>query len=1063
VTDAHIETATILFSDLVGSTAIRSAVGDEVADRLRREHDTLVKDGIGALEGRVVKSLGDGFMATFTSASDALQAAVAVQQALERRNRTVSAGPELHVRIGVAAGDVVHEDGDAHGLPVVQAARLCDLAGADEILSTSIVGLLAGSRFDVETHTIGAPALKGIEVPIDCLRVDWRSKTVEGPDVPLQSFLSNSSDSALCGRIDEMELLRAAWRRTSSGASAVRLVSGEPGVGKTRLVTELANEVVAGGGLVLAGRIEEGLGGPYQPFVEALLHYVRHARTDDGEVDLGDSPGELTRIIPDLGDLVSGLPAPIRADPGTEQFRLAASVTSWVATVARDAPVLVVIDDFHWAAPQTAVVLRHLCVDLPSRVLVVITFRDTDVAANPDVAGVIADLHRLPDLENVPLRGLDTRALRGLVEAAGVAADRVETVTQAIHQHSEGNPFFAIELLRHLGDGQLTGDAGTERLIGQLPTSVTEVVRRRVGRLGPATTELLTVAAVVGRDFSLATLAAVMDDHDGLIDQLESAISANLAEERGVGQYRFVHRLVAETLLGQVSATRRAHLHLRVAAAIERQNAANVESVVSELAYHYLAAAPAGDLHRTVEIVVRAGRRAMQMLAFAEAVDLFEQALRVDPEMELGERADITIELARAQSLAGDDASTTVSEAAALARELGDDRRLAAAALAREMAVLGLFGQVDTGRTQLLAEAIDRSADLPLATQARLHAELGLELVFENTDRKLSEANVALDLARRSGSPETLGRVLALRYATLWTAHTLEERMQVIDDLDVIAAELNDRYLDFLASANGTMAMLEFGDIERAAARLERAERIADRLGEPRLRWFASVCRAKLEIITGQLDAADRSADCGAALARRAGRADYMSYRAAQAFCIGFHRGRVDDLADAVDAAVERNPAVPAFRALRITMNAELGRLDAAREELAELAGGGFLFPADFTQVVALCFSGHGAARTGEVAIARRVYDRLVVHEGRFADAGSTWYGAVDYFLGELATAFGDFDRAADHLDRAERLHGQVGSGPMSDRTRVAADELRRRRQSFDASPASTDPGDITS
>lgn len=1069
MSEGQLETATILFTDLVGSTAIRSQLGDQAADRLRYQHDTLVTDGVRALEGRIVKSLGDGFMAMFTSASDALHAAVAIQQAFERRNQNSKSGPELHVRVGIAVGDVIVEDGDCHGLPVVQAARLCDRCDAGEIVATSVVTLLAGSRFGVPTNALGALELKGIAAPVDCVRVDWPTIKGSGPDIPLQWFLS-SSDGVLCGRSTEMDRLRRAWQRATAGGTAVTLVGGEPGVGKTRLVTELANEVVAGGGVVLAGRVEEGLGGPYQPFVEALLHYVRHMRTDAGAVTLGDSPGEFTRIVPDLGDLVSGLPAPIRADPGTEQFRLASAVTSWVRAVAEEAPTLVVIDDFHWADQQTAVVLRHLCSELGrhARVLVAITFRDTDLAANPDVASVISDLHRLPDVEHLALNGLDKAGVRRLVEAASGTADRVDELTEAIHQHSEGNPFFAIELLRHLGDGadidrdvSGTQGPGDEFTLRSLPTSVTEVVRRRIGRLGADAAELLRIAAIIGRDFSLATLTAIVGDERDPIALLDDIIRANLVEERGIGRYRFVHRLVAETLLRDISANRRASLHLRVAAAIERQNAAHLEQVLSELAYHYLAAAPAGDLDRTVEIVTRAGRRAAQMLAFADAVELFQRAAQVNPNLPEDERADLMIELARAQSHAGVSYTDATHEAAALARQLDDPHRLAQAALAPEMVVLGLFGQVDTGHTQLLEEAIERGDSLPLEIRARLHAELGLELLFEDTDRKLSEANLALDLARRSGSPETLGRVLALRYPTLWTANTLEERVGVVEDLEAIAAELDDRYLDFLASANGTMAMLENGDIDEARVRLDRAELLADRLGEPRLRWFAAVCRAKEQIITGRLDEAEQTAEHGAALAQRAGRADYMSYRAAQAFCIGFHRRSVAGLADAVDAAVERNPAVPAFRALRVTLNSETGELDAARTELRELAAGGFRFPADFTRVVALCFSAHGARRTEDAVSAHHLYDLLVVHEGRFADAGSTWYGAVDYYLGELAMVTGDLDRAETHLLRAARLHHQVRSGPMISRTEDALDEHRRRRQAPDATRASQ-PGETT-
>lgn len=1059
MTEGQVETATILFTDLVASTALRSTLGEEAADRLRYQHDTLVTDGIRALEGTVIKSLGDGFMAVFSSASDALHAAVAIQQAFERRNLNRRDDPEMLVRVGIAAGDIVREEGDCHGLPVVQAARLCDRCEAAEILATSIVTLLAGSRFGEETTQLGAVELKGINTPVDCVRVEWPSSKKNGPDIPLQWFLSNSPEGLLCGRTNEMRLLRAAWQRASSESPTVALIGGEPGVGKTRLVTELANEVVAAGGLVLAGRIEEGLGGPYQPFVEALLHYVRHSLNDEGEVALGDSPGEFTRIAPELADLVSGLPRPIKADPGTEQFRLAAAVSSWVRTIADEAPVLVVIDDFHWAAPQTAVLVRHLCTELDrARVMVAITFRDTDLDANPEVGGVIADLHRLREVQSVSLRGLDATALRDLVQATGVDADRIDALTDAISHHSDGNPFFATELLRNLGDDVAQG---VDASLRSLPTSVTEVVRRRVGRLRNETAELLTLAAVIGRDFALSTLDAIMGDDRGAIEMVDEAIRANLVDERGVGQYRFVHRLVADVLLHDASATRRADLHLRVAAAIERQNAANLEHVVGELAYHYLAAAPAGDLERTVEIVGRAGRRAMQMLAFAEAVELFEQALSVNPDLSSADRADLLIDLATAQSHAGSANTVTAQEAAALARELNDDDRLARAALSRELAVLGLFGQVDTGRTQLLEEAIDRSSELSLALQARLHAELGLELLFENTDRKLSEANLALDLARRSDSSETLGRVLALRYPTLWTANTLDERVGMVEHLDAIAAELDDRYLEFLASANGTMAMLEYGDVDEAVVRLERAEELADRLGEPRLRWFASVCRAKEQIITGRLAEARATADRGSELAQRAARADYMSYRAAQAFCIGFHEGSVGELADEVDGAVERNPAVPAFRALRLALHVEVGDLDAARDELQELADREFRFPADFTQVVALSFSAHGAARVGDGATARQVYDLLAVHEGRFADAGSTWYGAVDHYLGELATALGRFDRAAAHLAEADRLHRQVRSGPMITRTSKAAAELRHRRERNDAHPTSNHPGGI--
>ncbi len=1042
MSDSSVETATIVFTDLVGSTEMRSALGDEMADRLRRVHDVLVTDGITAFDGQVVKSLGDGYMAVFASASDALNAAVAIQQAFSRRNRSAPADPPMHVRVGVAAGDIVREGGDRHGLPVVQAARLCDRCQAGEILTTAIVKLLAGSRFDVETVDLGPVELKGLAGPVETLRVDWPTVAADRGTPPLQSFLSAEQPTELCGRIDEMATARNAWKRTVAGAASVVLVSGEPGVGKTRLLTELAREASEGGAVVLAGRIEEGLGGPYQPFVEALVHYVRFHAEGSGSPDLGDSPGELTRIVPDLTEIVGPLPPPIRADPGTEQYRLAAAITSWIQAVAARQPVMLVIDDFHWAEPQTAILIRHLCTELTSSpVMVAVTYRDTDLSANPAVAGVIADLHRLPRVSAIALKGLDAEALRRLIVSIGVMSASLDALATMIHQHSEGNPFLAGELVRHLDDAAL--DSGGVVSMPPLPSTIAEVLRRRVGRLRRETAEMLATAAVIGREFSLERLTAVMGDERDLIELADEALDAKLLEERGVGRYRFVHQLVVESLLQGLSATRRADVHLRVANAIERENAANLDAVLGELAYHYSAAAPRADTGRAVDIIARAGHQAVDQLAFSEAVDYFSRAIEIGGGLEPTIRADLYIALARAQSHAGHDPEPAAGEAAAIARELGDHERLAHAALAKELAVLGLFGQVDTGRTGLLEDAIEHSEDLSLSVRARLHAELALELMFGDTDRKLAEANRALDLAQRSGSPETLGRVLALRYPTLWTARTHDARLHLVEDLEAIATELNDQYLGFLAAANGTLVMLEAGELDAALARLEHAHELAQTLGEPRLRWFASVCRAKAQIIEGRLDEAEATAAEGAALAQRAGRADYMSYRAAQAFCIGFHRQTLHGLEGDVDAAVERNPAVPAFRALRVALNAELGRPDAAHAELQALAATEFEFPPDFTQVVALCFTALGAAASGDAENAEALSALLRPHSGRYADAGSTWYGAVDHYLGALAAVSGDRVGAVDHYRSALRLHHRVRSGPMIARTEAALAALR--------------------
>jgi class 3 adenylate cyclase len=1049
MTPTRVETATVVFTDLVGSTAVRSAIGDERGEALRRVHDTLTNDAIGAYGGRVVKSLGDGFMTVFGSASDAIHAATAIQRSFDRHNRNARDEPEMHVRVGIAVGDVTSEDEDYHGMPVVQAARLCGKCEPDEILATMAVKWLAGSRVTSSFVDLGALELKGISQPTECVRIEWTREDVgAGPGIPLQGFLEGGSSGALRGRSAEVAALSSMWAAVQEGNPQIALISGEPGIGKTRLVTELAKRVASAGGIVLAGRVEEGLGGPYQPFVEAILHYVRQPRPDSAALNLGGGAGELTRIVPDLEQFVGPLPAPVKADAGTEQFRLADAISSFIHAVSESAPVLFVIDDFHWCAPQTALLLRHLCSNLGrSKVMVAVTFRDTDIPNNPPAGGVVADLFRLPQMQLLDVAGIDSAAVSELIADVGVADQYdVHELAEQIQQEADGNPFFVNELIRHVGEGHPSIGADTgDRLTHPptLPTSVTEVVRRRLNRLSPSTIEMLTHAAITGREFTLKLLGSIIGDQFTLLDSADEAIRARLLEERGVDRYRFVHKLVAETLVADLSATRRATLHLRLATATERENASDIERVIGELAHHYALAVPFGDLTHTIEVIARAGHKAMRQLAFAEAADYFRQALGLTADGDTATKIDLLIALTRAQSHAGSPDRSALLDAATLARGIGDNRRFAEAALAEDVAVLGVFGAVDTGRTAILEEAIGRSGDLPTSVQAQLHANLALELVYADTvERKLRLANRALELARESQSIETLAQVLALRYPTLWTARTLDDRLTIVEELVALSDQLDDSSLAFLAATNGALVMLEAGNIREADRRLVTAEHLAQRLGEPRLRWFAAICRAKRQIIVGDLEGAETIADQAAELGGRAGRADAPNYLAAQRFCIGFHRGALDGLQVAVDQAVERSRGAPSFRSMRVAIRSEVGDLAGARQELSELAATGFSFAAEFTQVVALCFCSLGATATGDALAAAALYDRLAPHRGRFADAGSSWYGSVDHYLGSLAGVLGRDIDAREHYDDAQRLHAQVGSQPMVSRTARAIARL---------------------
>ncbi|MGH9004093.1 MAG: AAA family ATPase, partial [Acidimicrobiia bacterium] len=327
--------ACVLFTDLVGSTELMTRLGDAAFDRLREQHFGLVGRAVAGRGGTAVKNTGDGILATFGSAGDALAAAVAIQQATDRQGR--EAGVPLAVRVGLSLGDVAESDGDVFGTPVVEAARLVEAARPGQILCTAVVRTVAGSRATADCTDLGTLELKGLPEPLAVCEVAWAPATTPEAEVPLPPLLTGPG-RIFVGRDGELDRLRQLWKETADGERRVVLLGGEPGIGKTRLAAELAGELHRQGALVLAGRCDEDLGVPYQPFVEALRHYVANVTAPR----LGRHGGELSRIVPELSELAPGLPEPLRSDPETERYRLFDAVASWLADVSAETPLLLI-------------------------------------------------------------------------------------------------------------------------------------------------------------------------------------------------------------------------------------------------------------------------------------------------------------------------------------------------------------------------------------------------------------------------------------------------------------------------------------------------------------------------------------------------------------------------------------------------------------------------------------------------------------------------------------------------------------------------------------------------
>ncbi len=391
-------------------------MGDAAADDLRHEVFDALRAEIVAYRGTEVKNLGDGLMVSFASNADAVRAARGMQQKIDVLGRTRQL--PLSLRVGISVGEATFEDNDWFGTPVVEASRLCSAATAGQILVADVVRVLLGSRAEVTLRPVGELELKGLPDPIAACEVEWAPLAVRTVQLPLPRAFSIAPRFSLAGRDAELEQVATAWKQAAAGSCRAVLVAGEPGIGKTRLAAELAHAVERESGFALLGRCDDGLGVPYQPFVESLAHVVGHAADDQLEALLGPTAGELVRLVPEIGHRLPGL-SPTTSDPETERYLLYEAIAGWLEAQSRIAPTLLVLDDLHWATEPTLHMLRHvLSSERDLSLLVIGTYRDTEIDRTHPLGALLAHLRRTESVDRIALHGLDGEGVADLVERA---------------------------------------------------------------------------------------------------------------------------------------------------------------------------------------------------------------------------------------------------------------------------------------------------------------------------------------------------------------------------------------------------------------------------------------------------------------------------------------------------------------------------------------------------------------------------------------------------------------------------------------------------------------------
>jgi len=919
------------------------------------------------------------------------------------------------------------------------------------------------------------PALQRLEVEVlqQAPSLDWhpvahQPAPARSPDPRAPVAESRGSSAVLVGRDEHLAVLEAALADVIDGRGRMVLLSGEPGIGKTALADALGHRALTAGVEVLWGRCYEGQGAPpFWPWTQILRELLANRSSEELRASLGAGGADLAQLVPEIKDVLGAVDPPPALDPDAARFRLYDSATRFLQRAGATTPLVLVLDDLHWADAASLRLLQFLAGLRSAHLLVVGTYRDVEVVAGQALAETLGALAGEPGVLRLALYGLDRDEVAAYITTVTGAAV-AEAVATNLHDRTEGNPFFVEELVRLLAsEGRLGPDAPIDEDLGHhlVPAGVGDTIRRRLGRLPADAQTVLTMASVVGREFELDVLAeACQLETERVVDLVESALVTGFVTEcpDTVGRLRFSHALVRQTLYDGLSALRRARLHLRIGEALEALGGAERPERRAELAHHFLQAAPAGGADRAVRFATAAAAAAVDHLAYEEAAQYFDQALGV-LDIAGGDarsRYDLLCGLGRAHKAAGDRdrARAALQQAATIARGLGDADLLARVAMAFSggnwWGWWSAVGLVDTDAVSLLEEAARALGRGDSLGRVAVLGRLASELYFgDDVARRRALADEAVDMARRLGRDDALGKALRDRHVAIWGPENPAERLAVAHELVAVAVRAGRRDLEYIGRTFRLVASLELGDSDTADAEMEASEAFARELREPVLLGHIGWGHSMKSLMEGRFTEAEAQMHDNLAATRRFNPAEAQRTFAGQVGQLYEQQGRMAELEPTVRSYIDADPAHKVWRSALAVLLAEDGRLDEAREHFEVLARHDFTdIPRDVAWLFGLAARAEVCTLLGDAARAALLYDLLVPHADQVIVLFTRplFAGAVAHYLGLLATLAGRLDDAEAHFRAAIVVHERMKARPYLARSQLGLAQLLHRRGTGD-------------
>jgi eukaryotic-like serine/threonine-protein kinase len=886
----------------------------------------------------------------------------------------------------------------------------------------------------------------GIE-PSERLRDLEQAILAQDPGLQLVTEATATSERAgeaqrgtFVGRERELAELVGGLDDAFAGRGRLFLLAGEPGIGKSRLAEELIADARARGARVLIGRCWEAGGAPaYWPWVQALRAYVRDTEPEPLRAQLGDGAADLAQLLPELRSLLPDVgESPVPESEGA-RFRLFDVTSSFLANAAQARPLVIVLDDLHAADEPSLLLLQFVARQLgQSRLLIVGAYRDVDPTPADSLTTALTELAREPVTRSLALAGLGEPDVARFLELAapGAAAE----LAPAVHAETEGNPLFVWEILRLLAAEHRLDEPATASLA--IPQSVREVIGRRLRHLSYECNELLVLAAVLGREFDLDALARIAGhERDAVLALLDEAADARVVSEvpGAIGRMRFAHALIRDAAYHGLPRSRRVQLHRKVGEGLERLYASDIDPHLAELAHHFFEAAAGGDGQQAVVYARRAASRAVELLAYEEAVRLYEMALEAlgpDSAATARSRCGLLLALADSKGRAGDSTGARASflQAAELARSAGLPEVLARAALGYGGRFVWDRAMSDERLVPLLQDALAALGEVDSATRVRLLSRLAAAVRGEpSRERRERLCEEAVQTARRIGEPAALAYALDAAAVALHAPPTAQRRLDEGNEIVSLASATGDRERLFDGHEHAFWAAWELGDPDVRAAQLDSMAGVADALRQPAQLWMLAVARATLALAEGRFAEAAELIEDAAAVGERV-----QSWSAAAVahtlplFLLRRELGRLDDFDREIQGPGHEFSGPLMRHSVLAHLHARLGRTEEARAILHELTGHDLSnWHVDEEWLVGVCLLAETCVVLEDTERAAQLYKLLLPYAALNAVAvPELALDSTSRPLGILATLLGRFEDAARHFEEALGMNERMGARP---------------------------------